>query len=131
MPEVTNANEAKWIAQFESVLEHMKENDGDIPYPRKGQEANLERMGQWVSKQRKLYRTGVIEESRKQRLLAVPGLIIARQYAGYAAAVPDAAELETVRTAIKVALSSSEKTTFTADEAFEVIDGAINELVAP
>lgn len=122
------SNDAKWHAQFDRLRKYMKENGGRVPYPRKDQDATTEAIGQWISKQRKLWRAGTLSEDRIELLKSVPSILLARQYSEYAEATPGSQNVDRIRSVISDAFSKETKTSFTTNEAISVVDAAISDL---
>ena len=130
MPDTLNPNnEAKWQAQFDRLKRYMADNNGRVPYPRKGQDAEVEAIGQWTGKQRKLWRAGSLSKGRVDLLGSVSGILLARQYSEYAEASPGVQSVDRFREVISAAFSKETKTSFTANEALSVVDTAISDLV--
>lgn len=129
--EVQDINDIKWEAQFDRLKDYMKVNENRIPYPRKGQDAEIESIGQWVSKQRKLYRGPGLDKARQQRLLEVPGILVARQYETYAGMFPEKNRVESIRTELHEAFrdSNDDDAPYTVESAIKVVDDTLDKLL--
>ena len=127
-----SVNESKWQDQLAALIKHMEENNGHVPYPRRGQPADVERIGQWVQKQRKAYKAGTIAPHRRDRLMEVSERILLP--AQTHRSLDETAFLRGVEKARlaakdKVKTSESADRTITVTEALNIIDSALDGLV--
>lgn len=127
-PENVTSNDLKWIAQYDRLKQYMAKHDNHVPYPRIGQDSEIESIGQWVGKQRKLYRNKTLEEWRQKELLQTPEILIARQYIQYAQSVIGNEELQEAQRAIHKNLQKSGEDFLSVDSVLDIVDSAINKI---
>lgn len=86
----------EWERQLEAVRAHYAAT-GSVPYPRPEQPQELERMGQWVLKQRRHFSQGRLAPEFVEELRRVPGLLVARRFTERAEAVLEGAAGERLK----------------------------------
>lgn len=124
-------NESKWQNQLAALIAHMKATDGHVPYPRRGQPSEIERIGQWVQKQRKAYRNGTISPERRDRLNEIdPRILIPAQTHRSLDEVAFLRGVESARLAVKNKVKTADKVgePLTPEGVEAIIDAALNEL---
>jgi len=117
----TDFYDAAWNRQLQDLRDYMKENDGKVPYPRKGQDRDVERIGQWVNKQRRAWRAEDLREDRKAILLDIPGVLVSRT-----AARVGTIDTTLIREEIVGAINSAPKDVLTKTDAIELVDAGLH-----